>query len=264
MSRQTRTVRPGPRKRTVRTKYGKILAVPDRWVFVEPGDATITRRVKKSGPHWQVRYKKRRKSSKTYSKGIWAPRGRVERIRREVEEMRQSDAYQRRRKKRHQRFVDQFVTALLDVLDFPRCRRKTARRLATAVADHAADPGSGTVVRRHQIPMKVRARLALYAWLRHNTTDYDDMSICRGQRKSVKQRLHRKSERLLDDYRHRPCAIDLEACPLQAALGRPAPGAQSDGSKSGSDNRSDHHSGETRRQPTRRLKGRKRRLFTVE
>ena len=41
-----KTFLPGPELRTVRSEQRKVLAVPDGWVLLLPGDAALTRRVK--------------------------------------------------------------------------------------------------------------------------------------------------------------------------------------------------------------------------
>lgn len=43
---------PGPKPNTVRAADGKVLIVPVDWVFLPPGDAALTRRVKAAGDHW--------------------------------------------------------------------------------------------------------------------------------------------------------------------------------------------------------------------
>lgn len=44
---------------------------------------------------------------------------------------------------------------------------------------HATPVGSGTVARTSRIPIERRAEAAVIAWLRHQTTAYDDMKIPR-------------------------------------------------------------------------------------
>ncbi len=88
--------------------------------------------------------------------------------------------------------------------------------------------GSGTVARTQRIPVERRAEAAVLAWLRHQTTAYDDMTIARvkGKRREVRRRLAEQSRRLLGAYR-RGDAVDAVGCPLQAALSRHREGFQS-------------------------------------
>ena len=59
---------------------------------------------------------------------------------------------------------------------------------------------------------------ALFSWMRHQTTAYDDMVIPRikGQRREVRKQLAKRSKQLLNDYRNG--AERLQHCPLAAAL----------------------------------------------
>ncbi len=94
-----------------------------------------------------------------------------------------------------------------------------AARLARAVTEHATPVGSGTVARTKRIPVERRAEAAVIAWMRHQTTAYDSMSIARikGERREVRRQLARRSHELLEAYR-RGYAVP-ENCPLRKALG---------------------------------------------
>jgi hypothetical protein len=83
--------------------------------------------------------------------------------------------------------------------------------------------GSGTVARTKRIGVERRAEAATIAWLRHQTTEYDRMSIARvrGRRREVRRELARRSRELLGGYRL-GSVIDPERCLLRRALGRPA------------------------------------------
>lgn len=50
MSSETRFVSPGPDERSVLTSDGEVVAIPNGWSLVPPGDPALTRRVKASGP----------------------------------------------------------------------------------------------------------------------------------------------------------------------------------------------------------------------
>ncbi len=66
-----------------------------------------------------------------------------------------------------------------------------AIKLADAVTAHATPVGSGTVPRTERIPVEQRAEAAVIAWMRHQTTAYDNMSIARvrGKRREVRRML---------------------------------------------------------------------------
>jgi hypothetical protein len=199
------------------------MQVPEDWELLEPGDATLTRRVKAAGPSWTVQVKKGRR---TFSQGVWAPRERIERIRGEIEQMRATSQYARRRaadeKRRAQKqeaYERSFHAAVLDFLDFHQAHADIAEALADAVTAHAAPVGSGTVARTERIPIEQRAEAAVIAWMRHQTTAYDTMTIApiKGNRREVRRQLAERSRRLLGRYR-RGEADDAHACPLQKAL----------------------------------------------
>ena len=68
-------LQPGPRPRTVREPNDSIRKVPSDWVLLPPGDATLTRRVKKAGEAWCIQ---QRKGRRVFSLGIWAPKTTIE------------------------------------------------------------------------------------------------------------------------------------------------------------------------------------------
>ena len=86
-------------------------------------------------------------------------------------------------------------------------------------AKHATPIGSGTVARTQRIPIERRAESAVIAWLRHQTTAYDDMKIARvkGKRREVRRMLAEQSRRLLTKYRAGD-AIAPQGCLLRRAL----------------------------------------------
>jgi hypothetical protein len=86
------------------------------------------------------------------------------------------------------------------------------------VTAHATPVGSGTVARTERIPIERRAEAAVIAWMRHQTTAYDSMTIPRvkGKRREVRRMLAARSKELLARYR---CGDGAAAsCPLAAAL----------------------------------------------
>ena len=223
MPNETKIVTPGPNDHEVRTADGLVLQVPTGWELLPPGDAALTRRVKAAGPTWTVQEKRGRK---TFSRGVWAPADRIAEIRTELEAERSTDAYAKRRaadtarrNRKHVEYVEDFRAAVLSFLDFAACHAGLADQLADAVTEHATPVGSGTVARTQRIPIEKRAESAVIAWLRHQTTAYDNMKIARvkGKRREVRRMLAEESRRLLENYRKgRPS--DAASCPLQLAL----------------------------------------------
>lgn len=222
---QTLDVKPGPRDRTVRLKSGRVLEVPEAWALLPPGDGTLTRRVKKAGPSWTVKEKKGRR---TFSKGVWALAETIEAEREKLEAERATPAYKKklaasrkRRAKKQAEYVEDFHAEVLDFLGFPTQYADLAAQMAEAITAHATPVGSGTVARTKRIPLEERVEAAVIAWMRHQTTAYDQMSIPRvkGKRREVRRMLAQRSRELLDTYR-RGDDIDLATCPLARALQR--------------------------------------------
>ncbi len=220
---QSRDVSPGPDLHRVRTSTGELLDVPKGWVLVPPGDPALTRRLKQAGPTWTVTELRGRKK---FSRGVWAPADQVESLRRDLEVERADPAYARkleagrkRRAEEEEQYTGDFAEAVLDFLAFAPRHAKLAERLAVAIAAHATPVGSGTVARTKRIPIEQRAEAATIAWLRHQTTAYDSMSIPRikGMRREVRRLLAQKSRELLAGYR-RGDAIDPKRCPLERGL----------------------------------------------
>ena len=212
----------------MRTAEGERLHVPEGWALLPPGDPALSRRVKSDGPAWCV---KEQRGRKAFSRGIWAPRERIERIARELELERANPAYQRKldagRKRRADEqavYAEDFEAAVLAFLGFPAPYAALGQAVARAIAAHAAPVGSRTVARTQRIPIERRAEAACIAWLRHQTTAYDDMQIPRvkGMRREVRRMLAQRSRELLEGYRRgRP--VDAARCPLRRALNT-APG----------------------------------------
>ena len=213
---------PGPTENTVRVANGEVLMVPEGWELLPPGDAGLTRRVKAAGDHWVVQEKKGRR---TFSKGVWAPAETIDRIRQELEAERSTDNYAkkkaadaRRREKAQAEYVEDFLGAVVEFLDFHSTHADLGQQLANAVTEHATPVGSGTVARTKRIPVEQRAESAVIAWMRHQTTAYESMKIPRvkGKRREVRRMLAQRSKDLLRRYRHgEPTSTD---CPLQRAL----------------------------------------------
>jgi hypothetical protein len=220
---ESREVRPGPRPREVLNEYGIVETVPAHWDLLPPGDAALSRRIKQDGPsHTETEPRGR----KRFSRGIWAPSDRIAALRNELVVERQDPSHQRqldagrlRRAKAEGLYAENFRDAVLAYLDFDPAYEGSATVLAGLIADHAAPVGSGTVARTSRIPIEERAAAATLAWMRHQTTGYDTMSIPRekGRRREVRRMLAQRSSQLLARYRS-GSPMDPETCPLHAAL----------------------------------------------
>ena len=200
-----------------------MLTVPDDWSLLPPGDAALSRRIKQDGPTWTVIEKV---GNKRFSRGIWAPTARIEALRAEREIERQDPAYQKklaagraRRAEEQAEYVEDFLAEVRRYLAFHPRYEAEERVMAEAIAAHATPVGSGTVARTERIPIEERAEAATIAWMRHQTTGYDHMTIARvkGERREVRRELARQSVRLLERYRS-GMDIDPVHCPLQRAL----------------------------------------------
>jgi len=205
----------------VRTENGDVLQVPSNWELLPPGDAGLTRRVKAAGPTWTV---KEKKGHRAFSKGVWAPATNIKKIRADLAEERAQPAYAKRRQADAKRrdakqsaYVEDFQDAVKTFLDFAPCYATLADKLSLVVANHATPVGSGTVARTQRIPIERRAESAVIAWLRHQTTAYDNMKILRvkGKRREVRRMLAEQSRRLLQVYRE---GQKVEFCLLSKAL----------------------------------------------
>lgn len=179
--------------------------------------------MKQAGPSWAVLEKKGRK---TFSKGLWAPSENIEAARRSIDADRSTESYARRRElevarreTRQADYVVEFETEVRKFLRFSSVFGDVERELAKRVAAHATPVGSGTVARTKRIPVGERAEAAVIAWMRHQTTAYDQLKIPRvaGKRREVRRELAEISRLLLDLHR-RPLDHEPDTCPLCDAL----------------------------------------------
>ncbi|MCK6549099.1 DUF2293 domain-containing protein [Myxococcota bacterium] len=198
---------------------GERITIPAGWDVLPPGDAGLTRRVKAAGPSIQVIELRGRKR---FSRGLWAPAENIRAAKAGLDEDRADPAHARaleaaraRRAKAESQYKIDFANSILTFLRFSPRWHPLAKRLAVAVAEHATPVGSGTVARTKRIPIDERAESALIAWMRHQTTAYDDMTIPRvkGMRREVRRMLAERSRQVL--ARHRTDAEhDARACAL--------------------------------------------------
>ncbi len=224
MPNQTRIVLfSGSDERSVRTAAGELLRPPPDWILLPPGDAALTRRVKAAGPTWTVQEKRGRK---VFSRGIWAAKAVIEAIRTQLaseratpRHTRKREADARRREREQVDYVESFEQAVLAFLAFDERYADLASRLARGVTEHATPVGSGTVARTQRIPLERRAEAAVIAWMRHQTTAYDQTVIPRikGKRREMRRLLAEQSKALLIAYRMGK-DVDPALCPLQRAL----------------------------------------------
>jgi len=144
------------------------------------------------------------------SRGVWASKIDILAAVAEIEAKRTAPGYQRQQQRRqltketkHQAYVLQFHGEVLGFLGFHQRYAELAEILADRVTSLATPVGSGTVARTERIPLADRARAAVIAWLRHQATDYERMTIARvkGRRREVRRQLAGISLELLVPYR---------------------------------------------------------------
>jgi hypothetical protein len=200
----------------------RLLTPPATWSLLPPGDAGLTRRVKAAGPTWTVQEKVGRK---LFSRGVWAPSETIAREKARIDAERATPQYakkqaaaKQRRDEEQAEYVEDFGAAVLAFLDFHPRYADLGKRLATAITAHATPVGSGTVARTERIPVADRAAAATIAWMRHQTTAYDHMTIARvkGERREVRRMLAERSRLLLNTYRRGEAPAP--GCPLLKAL----------------------------------------------
>ncbi len=207
----------------VKSLNGELMKIPEGWKLLKPGDAALSRRIKNDGPSWTI---EGLLGKRMVSKGILAPAGRIEALRAELMTERAAPSYQKkldagraRRKKQETLYHVEFCVAVFAFLKFDKQYSDLAKTLAHTITEHAIPVGSGTVARTKMIPLEQRAEAATIAWLRHQTTAYDNMTIPRikGKRREVRQLLAKKSRELLNNYRVGK-SDHLPHCPLYKAL----------------------------------------------
>jgi hypothetical protein len=195
---------------------------PSGWAFLPAGDAGVTRKITSAGTYWRVQAKKGRH---TYSKGLWAPLAVIEQAKNDMEVMRGSESYKktienaaRRRESKQIEYEAEFCKAVEEFLNFHALHKNAEKIIAKAVTLHAIPIGSGTVARTVMIPLEERAARAVIAWMRHNTTAYDQLQIKRikGERRKTRRVLAGQSIEVLTKYRlGLPTDVN---CPLQKVL----------------------------------------------
>jgi len=124
-----------------------------------------------------------------------------------------------RREREQASYVETFEQHVFSFLRFAPRYQTLARILSSKVTAHATPVGSGTVARTERIPVERRAEAAVIAWMRHQTTAYDQLSIARvkGARRLVRRDLAEVSRAVLDLHR-KDVAHAAQTCPLCTAL----------------------------------------------
>ena len=204
--------------RTARVENGCL-----RLRVVPSGDPALTRRLKAAAPeYWAVH---RRFGRREGHVGLCVPKTLRAGIQAQLAEERERPEYQRklaagrrRRDREQHEYQQDFKAAVVAFLDFDGRWKELARRLAHVITLFTTPVGSGTVARTERIPIEERARAAVIAWMRHNTTDYDERccGMREGARKEVRRQLAQESVMLLNGYRRGHDAAP--GCPLQAGL----------------------------------------------
>jgi hypothetical protein len=151
-----------------------------------------------------------RRRNRIESTGLWvaadlvkAVKARLEAERADPAHLKKQEAGKKYRAAKQEKYEVEFRNAVLSFLAFAGKWSAFAETLANAVTLHAVPVGSGTVARTQQIPLERRAEAAVIAWMRHQTTAYDNMSIARikGERREVRRKLAERSRQLLNKYR---------------------------------------------------------------
>lgn len=203
-------------------EQGNTHTPPDSWSFLPAGDAGITRRVTKESVYWKVVFKKGRR---TMSKGVWAPTDIISKAKSEMTSVRQTEEYQKkkeynrtRRDVKQNEYEGDFRQQVELFLNFHPTYQIIAQTLSILVTKHAIPIGSGTVARTARIPIQERASKAVIAWMRHHTTNYDNMHIplIKGERRAVRRNLAQQSLQILDIYR-KGLPIPMN-CPIKTAI----------------------------------------------
>ncbi len=205
------------------SKDGCFVDMPEGWEFIPSGDPALTRRLKAAAnDYWIV---KRKIGRKEFGVGLCVPKGLAEGIAEQLKTERETPEYQRkleagrrRREKEQEEYQEDFEQAVLQFLHFHNRYRELAAKLAKTITEFTTPVGSGTVARTQRIPIEQRARAAVIAWMRHNTTDYDHRYIphVAGKRREVRRDLAHESLALLEAYRRGDDAPS--DCPLQRVL----------------------------------------------
>ncbi len=198
---------------------GEEVCIPKHWQFLPAGDAGLTRKVTKHNLYFRLVFQKGRRIQ---SKGIWAPKEIINRETAAIQQLRNTEQYQKQtqynkqyREKKEKEYQQEFFLSIIQFLNFHVRYQNIERVLAKLICKHAIPVGSNTVARTKMIPIEERASKAVIAWMRHQTTAYDNMHIARikGERRMVRRELAKYSVSILNNYRKGEDI--LPSCPLK-------------------------------------------------
>lgn len=138
---------------------------PEGYAFLEVGDSARTKFLKKSS---DVVEDLARERFGWKVVGYWAPKEAVGAALAWESRATEAEREHRRiaRQERHER---QFAAAIRE--QFPNIPESVERK----VIEHACEVGSGRVGRTKRVPLNERARLAVFAHIRHELTDYEPL-----------------------------------------------------------------------------------------
>lgn len=223
MPSQTRTFLITKADPRLKDASGKVFLVPADWANLPAGDASVTRKLKSLGPTWTVQEKKGRK---IFSHGVWAEQTQIDKAKALVKIQRANPKHQKklaqakeRRDEKEQVFAESFQQAITQFLNFAPKYHTMAGKLSRLIREHAAPVGSGTVARSSSVTLEGKAAMAVMAWMRHQTSDYDSTAVphIKGARRELRRQIARQSERTLSAYR-RGEKVDSSTCALHKAL----------------------------------------------
>jgi hypothetical protein len=223
MPTQTRTFLVTQADSSLKDKAGTVFIVPASWANLPAGDASVTRKLKSLGPTWTVQEKKGRK---TFSHGVWAAQEHIQEAKALVEAQRRDPKHQKklaqakvRREEKETVFGEDFQQAIITFLNFDKQYQTLVGQLAVLIKEHAVPVGSGTVARSSSVTLEDKAALAVMAWMRHKTSDYDSTPVARikGARRELRRKIARQSTQILATYRSGESS-NLQGCPLYKAL----------------------------------------------
>ena len=168
--------RPGEEASFWTSEYGSV-CIPDGWEFLPPGNAYITRQVKK-GHHWVLKGNYNRRGGYTPVLGVYAPSSAIKAAQAAATatETRRKKARQKsqaRREKADLKYHQEFEKACLRFLGFTPAYSNLAQEIANETTAWACQKHSGRVGRTNQKDLMDKVTLAVRAHIRHRYTDYE-------------------------------------------------------------------------------------------
>ncbi|HPD29154.1 MAG TPA: DUF2293 domain-containing protein [Phycisphaerae bacterium] len=191
-------------------EYG-LLWVPKDWEYLAPGDAFVTRFVKR-GPHWALRGRFNRKKGYRRKLGIYAPSATIREAQAAAERTEAARKEQRAkaavvREKAEDRYRREFEQACIEFLNFSKRYAKLAARIARETTDRACQKYSGRVGRTQKLDLATKAALAVRACIRHKYTGYEDKvppfpdPLLEDEYRTARQMAHEDVDAFLERHR---------------------------------------------------------------